>query len=314
MTIRRILPGAWLGVAGATFLAGGFSVFASVQDQATATVVLGAAREALGGDAALSAIATLSVKGSRTLTPAPNVSTSESVEYSIAFPDRFVELRQQTSNLGPLGMSSTTARHGFAADDLINDTERDSPLPTPIIAGPNRPDQDQLRLFNLQKRLFVRLTLPLFAASFSASPLTLTALGRAAGPSGPSDVIEAKAADGFTWHLFFDAGTHRIAGISWMDKPIVFRGGTTSTIVAVPRNGHGGAVTSTGPPAVIPGNTAADQPDVQWQTTISDYRVADGLTWPHRMTTSFGGRKYEDLKLGAFKINPKIDARVFRVR
>ena len=48
--------------------------------------------------------------------------------------------------------------------------------------------------------------------------------------------------------------------------------------------------------------------------TIADYRVADGLNWPHRMATTVGADKYEELRLGRFRLNPAIDAKVFAPR
>jgi hypothetical protein len=54
--------------------------------------------------------------------------------------------------------------------------------------------------------------------------------------------------------------------------------------------------------------------DVVWELALSEYRVTDGLNWPHRLTTSYGGRKYDDLKLGNFKVNTTIDPKIFRPR
>jgi hypothetical protein len=198
---------------------------------------------------------------------------------------------------------------------LINDSQTDSPLPPPVVAGrtPTAPDEiaaERRRLTMLQKRLFTRTTLPLFAASFPSFPLAMTSLGRVAGPTGPADAIEAKGPDGFTWTLFFDASTHLLAGISWKEKPIVVM--TASSTMAVRSGRQGTPVTTFGRPPVLPGNPAGNLDEVQWQLIISDYRAADGLTWPHRFVSSYAGHKYEDLKLGAFKINAKIDPGVFR--
>jgi hypothetical protein len=62
------------------------------------------------------------------------------------------------------------------------------------------------------------------------------------------------------------------------------------------------------------GDPTAGLADVLWEIVFSDYKPADGLHWPHRMVTSAAGRKIEDLRLGKFKINPKIDPSVFKPR
>jgi hypothetical protein len=113
--------------------------------------------------------------------------------------------------------------------------------------------------------------------------------------------------DGFTWHLFFDVSTHRLTGLSWMAKPVVTM--TAHTTMAM----SGGRAMSAGPPPVLPSNPTEGMADVVWQMTIGDYRVADGLTWPHRFTTTVNGRKAEDLKLGSYKINPSLDAGLFKL-
>jgi hypothetical protein len=273
--------------------------------------VLGAARQALGGDVALAAVGSFAVKGTRAR-HVGNLTTSEAVEFTCLLPDKFVEVTERTSGLGPLGTSSVTSRYGFDGDDPINDIETDSPLPPPIVAKrqaitPAEIAAERARLTNAHKHTFVQIALPLFAASFPSVPLTMTPLGQAPGPTGPADVIEVKTVDDFTWNAFFDGSTHLLTGLSWKAKPVVVMGGISTQVIR-----SNGQVLSAPPPPVLPGNPSANLDDVQWQLTIGDYRVADALNWPHRFTTSYGGRPWEDLKLGTFKLNPKIDPAVFR--
>ena len=274
-----------------------------------------AARLALGGDAALSYIVTLSLKGTR-LRTAGRIAHEESVEYALALPDRFAEITRITSSLGPLGTATTFGRHGFNGNDLINDTRSDSPFPPPVSRArasstPAERIAEIQRLVNLQKRHFARVTLPLFAASFPAFALSMTSRGRGSGPSGPADVLEATAADGFTWTLVFDAATHLLAGIEWRGQPIVVTAVTGVAAIAVGPAGQVGSMSQAGPPPILP-PTPTNLPDVLWQMTVTDYRVKDGVNWPHRFITSFAGHKYEDLRLNTLKLNPKIDTGTFR--
>jgi hypothetical protein len=112
------------------------------------------------------------------------------------------------------------------------------------------------------------------------------------------------------WRLFLDARTHLPVRLSWMARPIV----TLSTTSVASVNERTGAVASGRPPGFPAGDPTSGMPDVPWEMTISDYRVADGLTWPHRMTTTVGADKYEELRLGRFRLNPAIDAKVFAPR
>src|SRR5262249_23304838 len=65
---------------------------------------------------------------------------------------------------------------------------------------------------------FARLTLGMFASSFSAFPLDLTYGGRAQSPAGNADVLGVKGADGFDAKLFVDGKTHLPLMLSWMAK------------------------------------------------------------------------------------------------
>jgi hypothetical protein len=132
--------------------------------------------------------------------------------------------------------------------------------------------------------------------------------------TGPADIVEAKGPDSWRLRLFLDAATHLPVKIAWMDRP--FMTFSTSTMVAVPMSSRGQMIvppqstgTVAGPP---PGDPTAGMADVEWETTIGDYRVTDTVNWPHRLTTTFAGRKHEDWRLGKFKINPKIDLKRFR--
>jgi hypothetical protein len=142
----------------------------------------------------------------------------------------------------------------------------------------------------------------------------VVAAGSAALKTGPTDVIEVKGPDGWSARLFLDASTHLPAKITWMAKPFVTF--TTSRMVAIPTNSRGQAIgppqsegNVAGPP---PGDLTAGMADVEWETTMSDYRSADSVNWPHRLATTYAGRKYEDWRLERFKINPKIDPKLFR--
>ena len=273
--------------------------------------LLATVRQALGGEAALTDVKSFDVKGTLTRTSGSGT-RDEAIEFAADLPYRFVQVTESTSDLGPLGTARHRRREGFAYDRPIAESVDDSPVPPPTVAAkaPTTPqeiaDRDARQLISA-RRAFSVFVLPLFAQSPASCPMTFAAGGHVVGPSGPADIIDATGPDGFVHHLFVDATTHLIVGIAWMAKPVLSM--TVASSAAMTSRG----LATAGAPLVLPAHPTANLPDVQWQLTIGDYRSANGLHWPHRLTTTFGGRKWEDVKLGAYRINGKVDESMFRI-
>ncbi|MDQ3069856.1 MAG: hypothetical protein M3R55_09030 [Acidobacteriota bacterium] len=277
--------------------------------------VLAEARAALGGPALLDAVKTFTASGSSTL-EMTRLSVSQSIEMSCELPDRFLTVSRRTMGMGPGDWVSVTTYTGFNAGAAISATiAPGARMPISIPAGPEPRTPAEIAAANerrlaLVRRTFVATVLPLFAASPAAVPLVLSYGGRVALGQGGADVIIATAADGFTWKLLIDPVTHLPARITWMNAPIVTFS-TTSSVTADSR----GNVVSASPPAALPkGDPAAGLTPVEWATTLGDYRRVDGLMWPHKLTTTVGGRKHEDRRVGKYKINPAIKPKTFDPR
>ncbi len=179
--------------------------------------------------------------------------------------------------------------------------------------APQTPDEkaaERLRLARQGKHMFAALTVPMFVASFAGYPLDFTLSGKEQLPSGAADVLTVKGTDSYTWKLYLDEKTHLPLKITWQAKPIVMV--SSSSTVAVNRR-TGQSVTEPGSP-VLPENPAAALADVTWETAIGDYRVEAGLNWPHRLVTTFNGKRHEEMRLGQFKINPKLEDKAFTPR
>lgn len=289
------------------------STLVSAQAPETA-VLVSAARRALGGDTTLAAVTSFTVSGSLGRSVGPGFTVA--VEYKCALPDRFVRVERQVSQLGPLGTSDITSYLGFNGNDPIRDQVVNSPLPLP--PDPDEPttpaeiaaQQEKRTLAG--KRIFGQLAVPLFVTSFAGYPVDYTAAGLVNLPSGPADVLDVHGPAGKTWRLFVDAATHLPVRLTWMDKPLVTFSASTSTRYAVDSRGNVLSPPTTGTIAVPVGDPSAGLADVEWQIAISDYKVSDALNWPHRLITTYGGKKYEDLRLGKFTINPKISPSTFK--
>jgi len=323
-----------------------------------AATVLAEAREALGGEKRLSAVKNFVVTGRTRQVRGDNLVPIE-FEIAVELPDKYVrkdEIPAQES-----GPTST----GFNGDELIQLPVAAAPTPPPGMApgmgraaGPaTPPSPEQLEAARKTrvatvKQDFVRLTLGMFAASFSSYPLTFTYVGQAEAPQGKADVVEAKAPN-FTVRLFVNSQTHLPIMVSWQapGKPAgPARGsappslppgasagqGPPSAASAPSAPGRGtpappppgtpppGASASQGPPPTPPAGAPASQggggrsgppaAPVEYRIYFADYRDVDGMQWPFRLRRATGSDTTEETTFDRFKINTKIDPKKFEVR
>jgi len=177
------------------------------------------------------------------------------------------------------------------------------------------------------KQDFVRLTLGMFAQSFSSYPLTFTYIGQAEAPQGKADVIEVKGAPNFTVRLFVNSATHLPVMIGWT-TPVT----PAQVVITVPGqpkpvNPPPGARIQEGPPA--PAATASPEEKDKYTKAITDlrkemmakpidnwlfyadYRTVEGLTFPHRLRRAVGTDTTEETTFNGFEINAKINPKKF---
>jgi len=265
--------------------------------------VLAAAREALGGEKKLTAVKTVVATG-RTRQVRGDSLVPIEFEIAIELPDKYVrkdEIPAQESD-------PTTV--GFNRDELLQ-----FPLPTlatmPARAGgPPTPTADQLAAarearLGTVKQDFARLTLGMFAASFTGYPLTFSYVGKAEAPQGKADVLDVKGPagpGGFAARLFINADTHLPIMVTWQAPPPSPRGSPTA---------------SAGQPPSPPGSPAASAPKPpapESRLYYGDYREASGMQLPFRLRRAVGSDTVEETTFDGFKINAKIDPKKFEVR
>jgi hypothetical protein len=287
------------------FVTGLLAVSPAAQDTRVSQV-LAAARQALGGDAALGAVRSFNISGRLTRDIGDQEITLQ-VEIDCELPDKFV---RRTTNRNPL--LSTSSFDGFNGDEPIRYTIPPMRQPPLLLAGPGAPDkvaESRKRLTMANKRTFVRLTLAMFAASFDAYPLTLTYAGQEIEQDRMFDVVEIKGPDDVMMRLSVDAVTHLPRAVRWQTEPIVIRVQT--------RDGPGWPANVKPPPGVIllseasSGDPAAGLPLVEHRLLFTEYKKTDGLNWPHRLQEIVNGAIAEDARFSRFKINPKIDPKKF---
>jgi hypothetical protein len=317
-----------------------------------AATVLAQAREALGGEKRLSAVRNFVATGRTQQVRGDNLVPIE-FEIAVELPDKYVrkdEIPAQES-----GPTST----GFNGDELIQLPVPVAPMPPAGMAraggpagGPSPAQLEAARKARVVavKQDFVRLTLGMFAGSFSAYPLTFTYVGEAEAPQGRADVVEGKAPPNFSVRLFVNSQTHLPIMVSWQGPgrpagpvrggpPALPPGASPPTASAgqvppsAPAGAPPGAATRPGgappvpaaptagaPAAQPPGAAAAPQgrgappAPVEFRIYYGDYRDVDGLQWPFRLRRATGSETTEETTFDRFRINTKIDAKKFEVR
>ena len=178
------------------------------------------------------------------------------------------------------------------------------------------------------KQDFAKLTLGMFAASFSSYPLTFTLNGAAEAPQGRADIIDVKGPGNFVIRLFINEETHLPIMVSWTTP-------ATNIILDVP----GVPKPETIPPGAIivpapapPAETATKDEQAAYAKTLQDLRkkamagakpiesrvyfadyrdIGNGIRFPFRLRKSIAGETVEETNFDGFKTNSKIDPRKF---
>jgi hypothetical protein len=231
-----------------------------------ATQVLAAAREALGGEKKLTAVKTFTATG-RTRQVRGNNLVPIEFEINCALPDKFV----RTDEYPAQDADPTT--QGFNGDDLIQ-------LPPPP-SGAGRsggspalgPAQQRVATV---KQDFVRLTLGMFATSFSAYPLTFKYIAQGEAPEGKADILDVAGPINFSARFVVQRDTHLPVMLIWQ-------------------------------------GLAQGKP-IEYRMYYGDFRDVDGMKWPFRLRRAIAGETVEETTFDRIRINAKIDPRKFEAR
>jgi hypothetical protein len=175
--------------------------------------ILAAARQALGGDAKLSAVKSFTATGRTRQVRGDNLVPIE-FEIFVELPDKYVRKDEI-----PAQESGPTAT-GFNGDEFLQDPPPAAPPTPPGGAGAAAPNPAALEAARKArvvpvKQDFARLTLGMFASSFATYPLTFVYVGEAAAPQGKADVVDAKGPNNFTLRFFIHQETHLPIMVSW---------------------------------------------------------------------------------------------------
>lgn len=247
------------------------AIYAVPEQTGDPTAVLAAAREALGGDARLSAVKTFTLSG-RTRQVRGNNLVPIEFEINCELPDRCV----RHDEIPAQDTDPTTV--GFVGDAVIQSA---GGLRGGRAAPPNEgrggasPEQ---RLASV-KQEFVRLTLGMFAASFSSYPLTFKYAGTGEAPEGQADVLDVTGPANFSARFIVQRTTHLPVMLMWQGGPA--------------------------------GQAQAKPAD--YRIYYGDFRDVSGLKWPFRIKRAIGSDTIEEMTFDRMRINAKIDPKKFEV-
>ncbi len=299
--------------------------------------VLADVRTALGGEARLEAVKSVTVEGRLTRSSGGNSQTND-FEMAFELPDKFVKKEV----LAVMGTSTITRTTGFNGDGLIEliDTPPamgggmmitrmagSAGVPSGMKATPEQLETQRKALLATNKREFARLSLGMFAANPAAFPLEFSYAGEAEAPDGKAYVIDVKGVDGFAARLFVDTKTRLPLMLSWMDKePLRMTSGGSAGSASGPgivSFGHG----VQGGRQVTPEEAEkirqdmeqrvkeaeANRRTVEYRIFYGDYKTIAGVQMPTRIQRMVDSQPVEELSLEKIKVNTKIDPRKFEV-
>jgi hypothetical protein len=303
-----------------------------------AAKILAAARAAMGGDA-LAATTSLAATGRlvKFTTGAPT--DPSDFEMAMELPDKFF----RKDVIAVISDNTISRTAGFNGDGLIEAIETPPGLfggmaasgtgrvmvrsgdgattfgsmgapPSPEAAAASRKAS-----VLANKQDFARLTLGLFAASFTSYPLEFAMDTPAATADGKSNVIVVKGEGDFVAKLFVDRDSHLPVMLTWMAREPIVRNMSTRTMAP----GGATVVTATGGTFVsgdgqAPAQAAAPAPPeerriVEFKMAYGEYKVTGGVKMPTHMLRTIDGKQVDELVLDKIALNPKIDGKKFDV-
>jgi len=306
-----------------------------------ASKVLSLVHEALGGDKKIAAVKTLAVTGRSAKVNGDSTAPATDFEIAMELPDKYMK-KEVVATIGSNTIARTT---GFNGDGLIE--AMDTP---PSVGGggmmvmrfggpggaapgaqPTPEQAAEMRKGALQAAHadFARLTLGMFASSFSAFPLEFSYAGQAEAPDGKADVIGIKGDDNFQARLFVDSTSHLPLMLTWMAKePLMMN-------VGGPGRGPGGAGANVvqfgsgagGTQQMTPEqrdqmmkdmqermkDAEANRRTVEYRVYYGDYQDVSGVKLPFKLQRSIDGKPTEEMTIEKIKVNQKIDPKKFEV-
>ena len=276
---------------------------------ARAQETLKQARAALGDDAKLKSLQSLSATGNVRRTFGENQVESE-LELDILLPDK-IKIAQNSN----FGSNAQVLNAGQVWNEFV-----------PAVSagggggfgggrrmgGGNDPEM-QSRMQAMQRAEITRLMLGMLLQAPGSVPVEYSFAGEAKAPDGTADVIDVKGPDNFTARLFIDQKTHRLLMLSYKAKQprmMMGRGPGGPGGRPAQAGGQGQGQRPEMTPEEIEKRRQERReafekaPEVEFRWAFADYKPVNGIQLPHRLTKSEAGTPNEEWQISKYKINP----------
>lgn len=294
--------------------------------QDKAAEVMAATRKAIGGKK-LESLKTFSTEA-RIQRNVGSMQLTSHTEFFVATPDKY--LRSDTMSGGPMAVSTSM---GFNGDRPLtrmnapgmgggNMIVRMGGSGGPVLAPNEKPTPEQQAQMDAAavrgaRQDISRLMLGWFGMAHPALAVEYTYAGEAESPDGNAHVIDVKGADGFAARLFVDQETS-------LPLMLTYQGPQMRMMTSIGRGAiaGGGAQTRQAPAqmteeerekmrAEVERMRAEPPTMVEYSLFFSDWRDADGITFPHQVHRATGGTTDEEWTFSKVRVNPKIDSKKF---
>lgn len=278
------------GVVGVVFLVGSWALAGLASSRADQ--ILAQARQAIGGEARLKAVRSLSLKGVAEARRESAAGVVTNLQIDFLLPDRF---RISRDWFAP---SFFRRVGGFNGGDLVEQRQA-SGVWTDVGFGKGSKEASAWQMA-ARKRECARYLVAWLLMAPEQYGVQFTDPAGESG-DGSTDVVDARGANDFAARLFFDKNTHRLLKLTYRE--------------AVP-----GAPATGAPPA---GRQAAGRGEPLFNSLersdsktdevtmqFDDYHTDDGILFSHTTRVESEGLR-EEWRISRFKVNPQLDAKYF---
>lgn len=257
--------------------------------------VLDRARAALGGEAKLKAIRSLSAYG-KLRRVMKNVDQSGKVKLEMLLPDKF----RMTTTLSVAQGVDITMVAALDGDQASKSSMPNSPGAI-IVTAKDRGKEDKAADLKEVRATFVRYMLAWLLTAPPSNPVEFNYAGEAEAGDDHADVLDVKGSDGLEARLFFDKKTHSLLMMSYW----VERAGAPADDLSAK------ASVRDVDKALREAKSQTRKEKTEIQVYFSDYRLADGIYFPHHLLRTINAQPIEEWELEGFKVNADLNAEKF---
>jgi hypothetical protein len=256
------------------------------------TQLLAQARAALGGEAKLGSVRSLSAFG-KLRKNFRNREQAGEVQLDLMAPDKLKMVTTVNIAQG-IDVSSVTVLNG---NEAWRDTTSNSASASVMTVKPVTPADKEAELQEV-RAAFARYMLGLLLTAPESMPVEFSYAGEAEAPEGRAHVLDLKAAGGFQARLFLDKKTHFPLLMSYKipDAPGSLKLPAVASTIAREMYKEMKQAQSEA--------VAANQNEIQ--LFFSDYRAVNGVYLPHRLTRAVNGQTIEEWEMEKFVVNPQL--------